>query len=65
VLVGILEEIDDCKLQLEFGLVDDGNITTFLGAAKKGSSRGLDRWRRDEDGSPCLYNQISVGEGLI
>jgi hypothetical protein len=54
VLVGILE-IDDCKLQLEFGLVDDGSITPFLGAAKKGSSRGLDRWRRDEDGSPCYY----------
>jgi hypothetical protein len=38
-LVGILEEIDDCNLQLEFGLVDDGNITPFLVAAKKASSK--------------------------
>jgi hypothetical protein len=47
VLIGVLKEIDDCRLQLEFGLVDNRDIqlTPFLGGEKKGSSRRWDRWR--------------------
>jgi hypothetical protein len=43
VLVGILE-IDDCKLQLEFGLVDDGDIPEAYPVSGRGEETlGRDR----------------------